>query len=66
MKIVILALLMLVLAFTALPHVIRNFAANSPFWESAYIVLSSNSVAWGVIAVQLVTLGLILRENGKP
>ena len=56
---------MLVLAFTALPHVIRNFAANSPFWESAYIVLSSNSVAWGIIAVQLVTLGLILRENGR-
>jgi len=57
---------MLVLAFTALPHVIRNFVENSPFWESAYVVLSSNSVAWGIIAVQLVTLGLILRENGKP
>ena len=63
--IIIQLLLLLVLGFMALRTFMGNFVEGSPFWESAHVVLSANSVSWGIVALLLVIFALVLRMNIK-
>ena len=58
-------LLLLVLGFMMLRTFMGNFVEGAPFWESVHVVLSANSVSWGIVAMLLIIFALVLRMNSR-